>query len=351
MKAVAFKATYNDGGAPGKLVGYRGVCSDGVMVDNTRKMTWCSQKQCACRQFVDAGLQGRRPVVGPNAGICYEASLLDPQLGFQFCSGLYHNGKRAGQMIPMTGVEPGDIALLTTKRPNDKQHERFIFGLYRIKEVVVDDWGYTAKSDDTMNMVLPDEVAQRLLFWNYFRNSDDSKMWGAGLFRYLDEEQTRKLLAGLLAFLGDRDERDQLFHALNEKVQPAYISPIDSMAHGFGGEGERHLELKMRVARDPTLIGLPRNAIAHVEYPFVSGDQVDLMFELPDGSATVVEIETDVSFPGAHQCIKYRALLEAQRGEKIGAGAVDAVLVAFTFDDRTERFADKYDVRTVRLKP
>ena len=44
MKGIAFKVTYNDGGANGGLIGYRGVCSNRIIVDNVknRKVTCCT---------------------------------------------------------------------------------------------------------------------------------------------------------------------------------------------------------------------------------------------------------------------------------------------------------------------
>jgi hypothetical protein len=74
---------------------------------------------------------------------------------------------------------------------------------------------------------------------------------------------------------------------------------------------------------------------------------VDVKFDLPGGGPAVVEIETINTLPGAHQCVKYRALLEASLGYPLGAGRVRAVLVAHRFDSKTRDFADRYGIELV----
>ena len=63
MRGIAFKVAYNDGGANGDLIGYRGVCSDRIIVDNVkhRRMTCCGDAATPCRRYVDAGFEGTTP--------------------------------------------------------------------------------------------------------------------------------------------------------------------------------------------------------------------------------------------------------------------------------------------------
>ncbi len=53
----------------------------------------------------------------------------------------------------------------------------------------------------------------------------------------------------------------------------------------------------------------------------------------------------------AHQCIKYRALLEAERGDPINGGAVESILVAHRFREEALAFAERYGIRAVTLPP
>jgi hypothetical protein len=354
MKRVAFKVTYNDGGANGGLVGFRGVCSPSNIVENivNRRMTWCSQKKNPCFQYFLSRFGGRPP----TESNCYESTLLARQ-PMRFSAGYYHHGPKVGEPIPMRGVASGDLAVLTTMPPGAAQEGRIVFGWFRVGGVGKDNSGCFVESDGSMDTVLPDDVARQARFWRYYQNSDGSRKWGTGLFRYLSEQQIRDLLRDVVGLLGDRGERDVVLAALGAELveQPVRQLPVVDGDHGprdgyGGGESEAHLELKELVAGAPESIGLPAEAIANIEHPFVSGDQVDVMFELPDGTAAVVEIETILTYPGTHQCVKYRALLEAARGEPIGSGKVQAILVAHQFDAKTKEFASKYGIRLVRLK-
>lgn len=358
MKGVAFKATYNDGGAHGGLVGYRGVCSDPVIVDNVhvRGMTWCSQPNNPCRQHFDGGLEGLRPRVrtGPDA-FCYESGLFLRQPR-RFGGGFFHTGEREGEPIPVAQVEVGDVAILTTIPPGGGQEDRFIFGLFRIGQFYLDnDWGYVSESDGSMDVVIPDDVARDLLYWNYQHpNADGTRMWGSGLVRYLDEDLNLRFIEDLLWRLGDDPARDVIVGALEHLVQPRPHRGLLGGGRGHGrrggGEGEAHRELKHLVAAHPERIGLPPDAVATIEHRYLSGDRVDVKFDLPDGNAAVVEIETICPLPGAHQAVKYRALLEVERGEALNAGNVEAVLVAHGFDQESVALAQQYGIRLVAMR-
>jgi hypothetical protein len=85
-----------------------------------------------------------------------------------------------------------------------------------------------------------------------------------------------------------------------------------------GGEGENHRRLREYVAACPSAakldIGLPMGS---TERLILSGDRVDVFFELPDQWICVEVKGSDSSegdiLRGIFQCVKYRAVLEAQR--------------------------------------
>lgn len=354
MRGVAFKVTYNDGGAGSGLVGYRGVCSDRMIVSNAlgEGAVWCSQKQNPCYMYAKGGfLAGERPRIANREGPCYEATLLSRR-PFRFGAGYWHNGPRKDEPIPISGVSVGDLAFLTTILPDGKQTERFVFALFRVGRLYEDPtWGNVVESDGTMDVTLPDDVARDLIFWDFQpANRDGSMMWGSGLFRYLEPPTVAALLGEILFHLGDLDERDTILKATEFAVKPTAMGGHRG-GHPGTGEGAAHRELKDRVAADPTLIGLPAGARATKERAFITDDRVDIWFDLPDGTVAVVEVETYYTLIGTHQAVKYRALAQAERGEPLSGGGVLALLVAHQFDDETTAIGDKYGVRLVTLPP
>ena len=62
-----------------------------------------------------------------------------------------------------------------------------------------------------------------------------------------------------------------------------------------------------------------------------------------------MEVETEVPLSGVHQIVKYRALLEVERGDALGTGDVQAILVAHCFDEETRKLAEQYDIKLVVL--
>ena len=172
MRGIAFKVTYNDSGANGGLIGYRGVCSDRIIVDNVkhRRMTCCSDAATPCRRYVDAGLKGRHPTVPSEDErlFCYESVLLSRR-PLRFGAGIYHNGPRAGEAIPVNQVKAGDIAFLTTIPPEGKQKDRIVFGCYRVGRVIEGSgWGNCIESDGTMDVVVPDDNVRAILVAHRF---------------------------------------------------------------------------------------------------------------------------------------------------------------------------------------
>jgi len=268
---------------------------------------------------------------------------------------MFMSGPKKGQWKPLRGLDTGDIVFLSTRRPDTEEAERLFFGCFRLATppYLDQDLGWVLESDRTMEVRLPDDVALGMYFWHFYRNKDGSVAWGSQLHRHLAESQTNDILQCLVNALDDHPEKDVLLLALGEHfVQRPVRSPKKPTGRGSGGgESKEHHRLKNYVARHPGSIGLPRKSSATTEHPYLSGDQVDIKFDLPDGTAAVVEIETVCPLPGAHQCIKYRALLEAQTGLPLGSGKVQAILVAYGFDEATRRFAHEYDIRLVEMKP
>ncbi len=116
---------------------------------------------------------------------------------------------------------------------------------------------------------------------------------------------------------------------------------------GGGGEGEDHLKLKEFVAAHPEVIGLEKDSAPQMEYFFVSGDRADIIFGTGPDTWAIAEIKNGVPGElekGIYQAIKYRALLQAEKGH--GAPIqVDAVLVAYQIPSEISFFAAKFGIR------
>jgi hypothetical protein len=101
---------------------------------------------------------------------------------------------------------------------------------------------------------------------------------------------------------------------------------------GGGGESDLHRNLKTYVAKHPEVVGLPRSAApGRIEVELRSGDQIDVLFDV--GRLRVgVEVkgpESDINDiqRGLFQCVKYKAVIEAEQKMQQIAVRADAILV------------------------
>ena len=81
-----------------------------------------------------------------------------------------------------------------------------------------------------------------------------------------------------------------------------------------GPESETHNSLKQRIAGDPAMVGVKTAENGEEEYLLLSGDKVDVYFAK---AAVAVEVKTvnarsEEIRRGIFQCIKYRAVLQAE---------------------------------------
>ena len=100
--------------------------------------------------------------------------------------------------------------------------------------------------------------------------------------------------------------------------------------YGTGGEGEEHKKLKEYVYNHPETIGIKDIMQRDMEHILLSGDRLDVFFEFVDGTKVAVEIKPSTSpdadvMRGLYQCVKYKAILDAEdkvHGNKANNSAI-----------------------------
>jgi len=100
----------------------------------------------------------------------------------------------------------------------------------------------------------------------------------------------------------------------------------------YGGEGSpEHRKLRDRIATHPGSIGVELKNDGITEYPLKSGDLVDIVFETED-EVVLVEVKSmrsgvDDIERGLFQCIKYKAVVEAENLVKNRSKKIRSILV------------------------
>lgn len=113
---------------------------------------------------------------------------------------------------------------------------------------------------------------------------------------------------------------------------PDYTPLVDQATRFGGGEGEAHKRLKEFVARHPHVIGLSSNTRrGTTEDPLPSGDSLDVSFREAEEwtAAEVKPLDAPIAdvLRGLFQCVKYKAVMEAEQATKGRTRAATAVLV------------------------
>ena len=151
------------------------------------------------------------------------------------------------------------------------------------------------------------------------------------------DDRWRELVVGEATRVEGYARWDEAYQAAYGRSLPAATEDLagterDGTGRG-GGEGVNHRELKRLVARDPSLVRRGLRADNTVmEAKLLSGDQVDVVSITRERRVAIEVKSRDSDFNdlqrGVYQCVKYRAVMEAQHigGER----TVEAWLVTET---------------------
>lgn len=365
MKNLACNLIYNNGGED-VYVGFKGRCDIKNIIHNSKPGNgkWCSQPDCACRQFQERNFKG-----AVKQFPCNESSLFEK---WTWNAGARYESKKPF-LIKRSGQKK--VAILTTRFPNTPESERKIIGLFQIKDIE-NEIQLISYKKHRLRMTL--DEAKELNFWSYYRNAGKKSVdsgtsgkvarWGSGRFRYLSDEQVAAILHDIENVVQNDSSKSSIRALLNNdyspyaKSRPKVLGTLTDNSvqkvrvkrkYGKGGESAAHKRLKHYVADNPNKIGLKKSeVIATVEHSYVSGDMVDVSFApTKKGSLnTVVEIELDNVLPGIHQAIKYRALRCAQLGLSLNSKKVRATVVAWLFTPEEEKLCKKYGIDYYQIK-
>lgn len=143
-----------------------------------------------------------------------EEELEDVFSNWQVSTGTIQSGKNKGQPNRAARLRPNSVALLTTRRDDEKETDRQIKGLFMVSDI------YTGHLDEdgivpahpTYRLKLTDEESEQMLFWNYYinKNFPHRTAWNSGRFRYYDNIWTAQILKDLIALKSDEEEVNKL---------------------------------------------------------------------------------------------------------------------------------------------
>lgn len=199
---LAFKCNFCNGGSNHNCIGYKGVCDDEQIHYNieVRQHSWCSNANSPCRQYLEGIIsRGELDTKNTDGGfVCYESRMLTAWTAAAGENLDENGGISQGRRIQ--DASSNSLAMLTTRFPNTTEEERIIFGVFVTGEAIAgdeDNAGYVVAKNGYSIELTPDE-AQKMKFWNYYKNSDGGVRWSQGLYRYMKDDACARILADIV---------------------------------------------------------------------------------------------------------------------------------------------------------
>lgn len=186
--------------------------------------------------------------------------------------------------------------------------------------------GYVLGSIEDVMAALRKESGQSIPTLNALvRGKDGLPSYG---FEYVNQQypsmsliDKKRYVDGVNKESVDYPNWDQVLQLLG--LKPSVVSSIKDetiirkgKSHGYG-EGTKHKTLKEYIYAHPESIGIRNVVKRDMEFILLSGDRLDVYFEQKDGTRIAVEVKSSVSpdddiLRGLYQCVKYKAVLDAE---------------------------------------
>ena len=210
-RCIAFKLNYCNGGANPEHIGFRGLCSDAVMSYNvnTAKRGWCSHENNFCKKYLQRKMSREElecKWLVEDAGFCNESVTLSEKY-YSWYAEAGWNSDDTPRRIANKDLA-GHLCVLTTVYPKMPDSSRFIFAMFRIKDVFDgnDERSDYVEADDYWRLEFRPKEVNQMNFWDIYPSS--SKFWGQGLFRYFDDATAIKFLERAVEVKRDTLEKD-----------------------------------------------------------------------------------------------------------------------------------------------
>jgi len=128
---------------------------------------------------------------------------------WQTSTGEIQSGANKGEPNRAARLRPNSAALLTVRGDDEAEETRRILGLYMVTETFAGN-----HSEDGMvpahtehRIQLTEQEAEKMLFWNYYKNKNNPKRmtWNSGRYRYYDNVWTVQILNDIIAMRTDEE--------------------------------------------------------------------------------------------------------------------------------------------------
>jgi len=194
-----------------------------------------------------------------------------------------------------------------------------------------------------------DVAYKRMVLVDFKNNDPDMSSWPMNMFAVF-----------LWKYWPKPPQKDKSYpNPSNKKAQlESDKALIRKGGYGYGGEGSLHKSLKEYIFNNPWIIGIHSFKQRDMEHILLSGDRLDVWFELADGSEIAVEVKSEISssadvLRGLFQCVKYKTILEAENLiEGVTHNNHVILVLGRSLSETNAEIRDKFDIEVYEnIKP
>ncbi len=123
--------------------------------------------------------------------------------------------------------------------------------------------------------------------------------------------------------------------------------------YGSGGEGPQHKALKEYLCSHPESIGIRNVVKRDMEFILLSGDRLDVYFEQKNGTRIAVEVKSKTSadddiLRGIYQCVKYKAILDAEnKTHGVFSNTRSVLVVEGSLSESNQQVKDSLGIKVI----
>lgn len=139
-------------------------------------------------------------------------------INWEISAGTIKSGKRKGQPRNLARLNQNSACLLTAREPDEPEAARRILGVFMVNQsfdLKENKNGYI-RAHSRYRLQLPEQVSQKMLFWNYYINekSPNEIIWGSGRQRYFDNILMAQILQDIIFYIKEPQGQRRAQHFL-----------------------------------------------------------------------------------------------------------------------------------------
>ena len=171
------------------------------------------ERKIKVEKFNSSKKKKTKAKVYPRANIAFKCTFSDEGYSdAKELTSIVQTFNRNGQPMKLNRVQKNSLCIVTTRKPNTVERERYIFGVFLVDDAYSldnKDQGFV-NTESKYSIKLSLKESHEMLFWNYHTNENKPELalWSTGLHRYFEDDQAIQILQDIVNLKKGTDEEE-----------------------------------------------------------------------------------------------------------------------------------------------